>query len=76
MIVEIKIRKNMLLYSVIIYVIFLILFAIIGVISTFVTLNKEVLQICVTVCSWTSFFVLMFMFKRQMPGMKRWEFIK
>lgn len=69
-------KKNMVLYSVMIYVVFLILFAITGVISTFVTSNKAVLQICVTVCSWTSFFVLMFMFKRLMPGMKRSEFIK
>ena len=69
-------RKNMVLYSVMIYVVFLILFAITGVISTFVTSNKAVLQICVTICSWTSFFVLMLMFKRLMPGMNRSEFIK
>ena len=69
-------KKDMVLYSVMIYVVFLILFAITGVISTFVTSNKAVLQICVTVCSWTSFFVLMFMFKRLLPGMKRAEFIK
>lgn len=69
-------KKNMILYSVMIYVVFLILFAITGVIATYVTPNKIVLQICVTVCSWTSFFVLMFMFKRLMPGMKRSEFIK
>lgn len=69
-------QKNMILYSVMIYVVFLILFAVTGVISTFVTSNKAVLPICVTVCSWTSFFVLMFMFKRLMPKMKRWEFIK
>ena len=69
-------RKNMVLYSVMIYVVFLILFAIPGVISTFVTSNKAVLQICVTICSWTSFFVLMLMFKRLMPGMNRSEFIK
>lgn len=59
-----------------IYVIFLILFTITGVISTYITSNKIVLQICVAVCSWTSFFVLMFMFKRLMPGIKKWEFIK
>ncbi|MDO4978078.1 MAG: type II CAAX endopeptidase family protein [Eubacteriales bacterium] len=69
-------KKNMILYSVMIYVVFLALFAITGVISTFITSNKIVLQICVTVCSWTSFFVLMFMFKRLMPGEKRWDFIK
>ncbi|MGN0179774.1 MAG: CPBP family intramembrane glutamic endopeptidase [Monoglobaceae bacterium] len=73
---DIQTRKNMILYSVMIYVVFFILFAITGVISTFVTSNKAVLQICVTVCSWTSFFVLMFMFKRLMPGTKRSEFIK
>ena len=66
----------MVLYSVMIYVVFLILFAITGVISTYITSNKIVLQICVTVCSWTSFFVLMFMFKRLMPEMKRSEFMK
>ena len=69
-------KKNMVLYSVMIYVVFLILFAITGVISTYITSNKIVLQICVTVCSWTSFFVLMFMFKRLMPEMKRSEFMK
>lgn len=59
-----------------IYVVFLILFAITGVISTYITSNKIVLQICVTVCSWTSFFRVDVHVKRLMPGMKRSEFIK
>ena len=69
-------RKNVVLYSVMIYVVFLILFMVTGFITTFLTSSRVVLQICVTICSWTSFFVLMAMFKRLMPGRKRWEFIK
>lgn len=69
-------KKNMVLYSVMIYVAFLILFIMTGLITTFITSSQVVLQICVTICSWTSFFVLMAMFRRLMPGQKRWEFIK
>lgn len=69
-------KKNMVLYSVMIYVVFLILFLMTGLITTFITSSQVVLQICVTICSWTSFFVLMAMFKKLMPGKKRWEFIK
>ena len=73
---EKKSNKNMVLYSVMIYVVFLFLFFVTGIITTCITSNQVVLQICVTICSWTSFFVLMAMFKRLMPGQKRWEFIK
>ena len=69
-------KKNMVLYSVMIYVVFLVLFSMTGIIVTYVTSSQVVMQICVTICSWTSFFVLMAMFKRLMPGQKRWGFIK
>ncbi len=69
-------KKNMVLYSGMIYVVFLILFMLTGLITTFVTSSKVVAQICVTICSWTSFFVLMAMFKRLMPGQTRWTFLK
>lgn len=69
-------KKDMVLYSVMIYVVFLFLFTLTGLITTYITSNQAVLQICVTICSWTSFFVLMFMFKRLKPGEKRRKFIK
>lgn len=69
-------KKNMIIYSVMIYVVFFILFLLTGVISTFVTSNPIVVQGMVTVCSWTATIVLMVMFPRLVKDKSRKDFLR
>lgn len=41
---------------------FFVLFICTGIVNTFITKNPIVMQIMTTICSWTSFYVLMFLF--------------
>ena len=69
-------KKNMILYSVMIYVVFFALFLLTGAVSTFVTSDPVVMQGMVTLCSWTATIVLMVMFPRLVKDKSRKEFVK
>lgn len=69
-------KKNMIIYSIMIYVVFFVLFILTGIVSTFITSNPVVMQGMVTVCSWTATIVLMVMFSRLVKDKTRKEFVK
>ncbi|MDO5559650.1 MAG: type II CAAX endopeptidase family protein [Oscillospiraceae bacterium] len=64
------------IYIVMNYVVFLVLFCIVGAVNTFVTDNRAVLQVLKTILAWTSFFVLLVMFKKLMPDKTFGQFVK
>lgn len=64
------------LYIIMVYVVFFILFCIVGIVNIFITQNEIVLQILKTLLSWTAFFVFWAMFKKLLPGKTLKEFIK
>lgn len=69
-------KKYLKTYIILNYVVFLILFCIVGAVNTFITDNKAVLQVLKTVLAWTSFFNLCFMFRKLMPDRTFGQFIK
>ncbi len=73
---EISMKKNLRTYIILNYVVFLILFCIVGAVNTFITDNKAVLQVLKTILAWTSFFNLCVMFRKLMPDKTFRQFIK
>ena len=69
-------KKNMIVYSIMIYVVFFVLFILTGIVSTFITSNPVVMQGMVTICSWTATIVFMVMFPKLVKDKTRKEFVK
>lgn len=69
-------KKNLRTYIILNYVVFLILFCIVGAVNTFITDNKVVLQVLKTILAWTSFFNLLAMFRKLMPHKTFRQFIR
>lgn len=71
-----RMKKYRNIYIGLVYIVFFVLFGMVGLISTFITKNEVVLLILKTLLAWTSFFVLLGMFKKIMPDKTLKQFFK